>query len=716
MKQVKFFFYLMLLSIGTSFAQTEYPLVTIMDIMNIPDSLHAVYPSPLKGDTVRVRGAVMVRPTIAASGDRRTILYVGARYGTYIQDPQNYANGGLNVITADTVASQATLMAEVCDTATICEFTGVVTTYPDPPSATSITELILVPNIPVVPVETMTARTTPVKLNLEDLWTVPGTTPNYAMKKYNGMYVQLNADASHSLLTSNLLTGTSSSAGKFQINDASGNYIISYPTSAYFKSAPTYSLITGGYVPPANGSYISYIRGILLLYGTYFEILPLYPGDIGPVTSSPPTIANVKRDQGIVKKNQAVTVTATIKGTTSFVKNARIIYDINGVADSVDMVKSGVDTTLYTGVIPACTADSSFVSFYVKAYDNNNLSVTNPATIATSRFSYFAFDRALTVKDVRYSPFGSGYSGYNAYKVTLNGVVVADTSDIPGNHGSNPARVYMQGGSGAWSGIMIGTIGETGVKVLNLKRGDNVTLSGTAMISSYGTKIDSLTALTVNSSNNPMPTPTVLTTGACGTSTLGILTGEPYNGSLVTYQNLNVDVANADGSVNYGESYVTDGSTHSRIIWSDGNTTFCNDGTRATNVSTGDKFTAVTGLLGYTHGYYKLCPRKNDDVVGYLSDIKLDNKLNATEYALRQNYPNPFNPATTINYSIPKTGMVTLKVYDVLGREIQTLVNQVQNNGNYKVTFNAASLPSGIYFYSLLSDNFSQVKKMILIK
>jgi N-acetylneuraminic acid mutarotase len=85
-------------------------------------------------------------------------------------------------------------------------------------------------------------------------------------------------------------------------------------------------------------------------------------------------------------------------------------------------------------------------------------------------------------------------------------------------------------------------------------------------------------------------------------------------------------------------------------------------------------------------------------------------------YSLSQNYPNPFNPETKINYALPKSGLVTLKIYDVLGREVMTLVNEMKSAGNYIVDFNGANLSSGIYFYSLKSGDFTSVKKMTLIK
>ncbi|NNJ51789.1 MAG: T9SS type A sorting domain-containing protein [Ignavibacteriaceae bacterium] len=88
----------------------------------------------------------------------------------------------------------------------------------------------------------------------------------------------------------------------------------------------------------------------------------------------------------------------------------------------------------------------------------------------------------------------------------------------------------------------------------------------------------------------------------------------------------------------------------------------------------------------------------------------------AYSYSLGQNYPNPFNPSTTISYSIEKDGLVRLKVYDILGNEVAELVNKNQLAGKYEISFNASHLPSGIYFYTITSGNYSNTKKLILLK
>ena len=93
-----------------------------------------------------------------------------------------------------------------------------------------------------------------------------------------------------------------------------------------------------------------------------------------------------------------------------------------------------------------------------------------------------------------------------------------------------------------------------------------------------------------------------------------------------------------------------------------------------------------------------------------------DNANEASKFLLMQNYPNPFNPSTTINYSLKEKGLVKLKVYDILGKEIETLVNEEKPSGKYSVKFNGSNLPSGVYFYTIRINNFVQSRKMILLR
>ncbi len=102
---------------------------------------------------------------------------------------------------------------------------------------------------------------------------------------------------------------------------------------------------------------------------------------------------------------------------------------------------------------------------------------------------------------------------------------------------------------------------------------------------------------------------------------------------------------------------------------------------------------------------------------GYPIVLNIDNDfVNPIDYSLSQNYPNPFNPTTIISYQIPQQGFVTLKIYDVLGKEVATLINQEKSAGNYEVVFNSVGLASGVYIYRMKVNDFITSKKMILIK
>lgn len=93
-----------------------------------------------------------------------------------------------------------------------------------------------------------------------------------------------------------------------------------------------------------------------------------------------------------------------------------------------------------------------------------------------------------------------------------------------------------------------------------------------------------------------------------------------------------------------------------------------------------------------------------------------DESINPSSFALLQNYPNPFNPATIISWEMPVSGFTTLKVYDVLGNEITTLVNEEKPAGRYEINFDANNLSSGVYYYRITTGNFTQTKKMILMR
>jgi len=105
-----------------------------------------------------------------------------------------------------------------------------------------------------------------------------------------------------------------------------------------------------------------------------------------------------------------------------------------------------------------------------------------------------------------------------------------------------------------------------------------------------------------------------------------------------------------------------------------------------------------------------------DSLIIHSYPVTKEKEITIRNYSVSQNYPNPFNPSTSIRYGIPERSFVTIKIYDILGNEITTLINEEKSAGSYEVEFDAAGLSSGIYFYTLSTGNFLSTKKMILLR
>jgi len=99
-----------------------------------------------------------------------------------------------------------------------------------------------------------------------------------------------------------------------------------------------------------------------------------------------------------------------------------------------------------------------------------------------------------------------------------------------------------------------------------------------------------------------------------------------------------------------------------------------------------------------------------------LTNINNNSTSVIKDFKLYQNYPNPFNPTTNIKFDLPKDVQVSVKIYDMVGREIKTLANEFKTAGRYSVTFSGADLASGVYYYKIKAGEFEQVRKMILLK
>jgi photosystem II stability/assembly factor-like uncharacterized protein len=134
-------------------------------------------------------------------------------------------------------------------------------------------------------------------------------------------------------------------------------------------------------------------------------------------------------------------------------------------------------------------------------------------------------------------------------------------------------------------------------------------------------------------------------------------------------------------------------------------------------ISTGGRLNRVkinNSPVGYIAGQNQNIYRTTN--AGGLTGVEIHSEITPAGYSLSQNYPNPFNPTTVIRYQLSVDSWVSLRVYDLLGKEISTLVNNETKPGAYEVTFDGSNLPSGIYFYKLTVNNISDTKRMLMIK
>ena len=164
---------------------------------------------------------------------------------------------------------------------------------------------------------------------------------------------------------------------------------------------------------------------------------------------------------------------------------------------------------------------------------------------------------------------------------------------------------------------------------------------------------------------------------------------------------------------NFGAGFISGASIKQSDLPNDGTSTYYLTNLfngEVTEIASGTTDIPVAPLVGYKAVvfYYGTEP--------VVVDVEEEENLIINEYQLSQNYPNPFNPSTKIEYQIPKSGLVSLIVYDILGREVAVLVNSEQQSGKYNVTFNAKNLSSGIYFYTMRAKDFVNTKKLILLK
>jgi hypothetical protein len=460
----------------------------------------------------------------------------------------------------------------------------------------------------------------------------------------------------------------------------------------------------GAYVPPPVGTTIQSVEGyVYQIYGSWsdgttYEVYPVYHSDI-VLGGGPPIITGFARAESAFGTSDAETVSATITDGSA-VASAVVTYRVNG-GTWTDVAMTAGASDLYTGIIPATGTEGALVEYFIKAVDDgldNQDSVMSTIIPDTSRILYGYHTKAAgqTIADIQDSPLASGASYYDYAVVTVTGTVT--TRD-----GAAESDFVIQSEAAINSGIVCN---DTSGYVP--KEGDNVTVTGTVTEnwwqnwdSKYGgnTVIRDISEVVVNSSGNSIA-PMAVTAADI------LADEEAYEGILVTIGATTVTAINTyDWSGNDGTGVI--------LIDDDWCPYQGPADTYLGALAVDDVIPGVTGIYNFSFSTFKIQPRDMADLGGAAGVA--DNGL-PLRFSLSQNYPNPFNPSTTIEYSLARQVKHTLKVYNLRGALVATLVNDVRPAGNYSVSWNANRFASGLYFLRLDAEDFHHTKKMIILK
>lgn len=739
---------LVLLTSGYVFAQSSYPVVPLDSVNFIPadsikvaDSLLAAGKTPRAsltngkylGDTITVTGVLTT--------DTRVLRNVLAHFSFYIQNPDSAAWGGMNIYTNDTTAAILSAGFGAIDSGYVIQVTGVLTKY-----ATDVWgnfELVPIGSASVtpIPINILDAggkRPAPVEVKVSDLVSGDkssgGTSYFKVGTKYKNSYVILR-----NLIVKSAVQNSSSGQWTVTLMDSLGNTISMYDPSKYFSGRTAYgdTIVNGSkrYVPPAQGSRLDYVRGLLASYISYgYEIIPLYPGDVKVGTYTPGITAtgfSRRRSPSIPKSSDAVSIRVIALNpdpnpTTVVVDSTVMFYSVNNGAYTRMKMTADTSNTFVATIPPQ--ADGAFVKYFFSAWQGGAslLKSSYPDTSKTALF-YYVKSNGYTIKDIQYTPFKDGNSGVIDLRVKVLGIIQADTTDYPAekDHRSNATKTpyaYMQDAAAPWSGVMLyDTLAD------KLHSGETALVAGTVSEYNGMTEISVDSFVVVNTPEDTTYPAVKIKTGDIAQRSNGDTLAERWEGVLVEYDSVHITNNDPDGPTysitgstgSFREYFVNDGSNDTRVD-DDGSNTFSVDPHDTLwgfhIMPQGAYIKHLFGMIKYVNSEYKLEPRANADFVGELDGIKQEGTTLPTSFSLSQNYPNPFNPTTTIRYSIAKPTNVSLKIYNILGQEVATLVNSHQATGSYIATFDAARFASGVYFYRLNAGSFNQVRKMLLLK
>ncbi|MEN3026523.1 MAG: hypothetical protein ABDH31_02295 [Chlorobiota bacterium] len=695
----------------------QYRRVHVHEIMELPPDSIAVGSllSPFLGDTVLLVGIVTVPPVLDPASDRRPLLWAGARWVSFLRDsnPQLRAYAGINILQTDTTV-QTTYFDRIRP-GDYVEVLVRITNFPtssDPiRNRLGPTQAEVITTRPVEFLDFGVPLPDPVPVQISDFYTGPvgNATPNISQgSRYVGMLVELRdvtVVANQPIIV---------------VADAEGNQMYMRDQSGYFT---TRGHRLRNFTPYPIGQRIRRLRGYITASTVggqpqSFMITPVYPEDV-ELGTTPPVITSVARDPArpFPRSTDSVPITIGLRQGDFPLAYVHLKVDVGGQTRTISAARRS--DTMFVATIPPYPPET-LVRYWVEAADTAGTQVRMPLR---GEYFYTVLDRAPRIADVRRTLNPDGSSGYIGFRVTVEGVITADTSDIPNNAAP---RMYLQDDTTAFSGIWLHTTATTD-PIRSFRRGDRIRVSG--IVTELGARaqdrhVTALTALALVdqngdggfiSSGNTIP-PVLISTRSIAGKRQGEMPAEGWESMLVELRNVIVTDTNADAPSNFGEFFVVDAelfgtpqeaTARLRVETDDGATRY---GTRGTDGKTvlqrGQRLEYLRGILFYSFGNYKLVPRKDDDL-GLVVNVPLPNSS-----ALQHIGKGVVSQDGILEVALPSEGPAVVELYNWLGKRIWRWQGDVSSS---TLRLSLSGLPSGTYVAVVVAGKHRAVSSVVLV-
>ncbi|MGB0650411.1 MAG: T9SS type A sorting domain-containing protein [Rhodothermales bacterium] len=509
-------------------------------------------------------------------------------------------------------------------------------------------------------------------------------------------------------------------------SDAGATSVSMYDTSLRYRNDRTdypvnFNTRSDDYTPPTPGATVN-VQGFATFNGgsssdpfslgvpngAAIAVNPMEDADVA-VTASPPAVNDITLTGGVPSSQAPVVVTAEIAADPArTLTGASLVFTTTSNASETTVAGSEGSDNVWSFEITSGLTDGDFATYRIEASDDTG------ATTVSDNSSFRVLDGGITqISHIQQTPDGQpGDSPFAGQTLDMN---ITATVTISAETGI----LALQDASTAWSGISLESVSGRSSEpagLTDLRPGDVINVTMAEIEEGFGlTKLneDNMAFTVVSTGGTPLD-PVVVTTDILQDSAIA----EAHEGMLLRIENPVITATNSDDpSGPFGEfSISSDGDEANNLRVDDRSSLMSyTNSDPGTIYNTGERLEFVEGALWYSFGNYKLAP-ESFDKIGSVTNTDTESNELPGAFALHQNYPNPFNPSTEIRFDVANTANVSLAVYDMLGRQVTTLVNGQMAAGSHSVSFDASQLTSGVYIYRLSNGVESITRSMLLMK